>query len=68
MAKDINFTKALARLEEIVNKLEIQDLDLEESVKLLAEGLTLHKKCQDKLKTAQSKINRLLSEKGGDLK
>lgn len=68
MTKDINFTKALARLEEIVNKLESQELDLEESVKLLAEGLALHKKCQDKLKSTQSKINRLLSEKGGELK
>ena len=68
MAKDFNFTKALSRLEEIVQKLEKQDLDLEESVNLLAEGLTLHKKCQDQLKHAQSKIDKLLSVKGGGLK
>lgn len=68
MAKDINFTKALARLEEIASKLENQELDLEESVRLLAEGLALHKKCQEKLESAQSKIDKLLSIKGGDLK
>ncbi|EKD57681.1 MAG: hypothetical protein ACD_57C00190G0003 [uncultured bacterium] len=68
MSKDINFTKALSRLEEIVSKLESQELDLEESVQLLAEGLALHKKCQDKLGVAQDKIDKLLSVKGGDLK
>jgi len=68
MTKDLNFTKALSRLEEIVQKLESLDLDLEESVAFLAEGLTLHKKCQDQLKHAQSKIDKLLSVKGGDLK
>ncbi len=62
MTRDINFSKALVRLEEIVQKLESQELDLEESVDLLAEGLILHKKCQDKLKQAQSKIDKLLKE------
>jgi len=68
MTKDLNFTKALSRLEEIVQKLENQDLDLEETVSLLAEGLALHKKCQDQLKHAQNKIDKLLLVKGGDLK
>jgi len=63
MAKDLNFKKAIERLEEIVEKLESQDLDLEEAVDLLAEGIELHKKCQDKLKSAQTKINKLLEEK-----
>lgn len=63
MAKDLNFKKAIDRLEEIVEKLESQDLDLEEAVELLAEGIELHKKCQDKLKSAQVKINKLLTEK-----
>lgn len=63
MTKDLNFKKAISRLEEIVEKLESQDLDLEESVELLAEGIELHKKCQDKLKSAQIKIDKLLEEK-----
>ena len=63
MTKDLNFKKAIQRLEEIVEKLESQDLDLEEAVELLAEGIELHKKCQEKLKSAQVKINKLLEEK-----
>ncbi|OGD92929.1 exodeoxyribonuclease VII small subunit [Candidatus Curtissbacteria bacterium RIFCSPHIGHO2_01_FULL_41_44] len=62
MTKDINFAKALARLEGIVEKLEGQNLDLEEAVDLLTEGVALHKKCQEKLKSAQSKIDKLLEE------
>ena len=60
MKKDVSFAKALARLEEIVEKLESQDVDLEEQVELLTEGVTLHKICQDKLKNAQTKIDKLL--------
>ena len=60
MTKDLNFKKSINRLEEIVEKLESQDLDLEEAVDLLAEGIELHKKCQEKLKSAQVKINKLL--------
>ena len=63
MTKDLNFKKSINRLEEIVEKLESQDLDLEEAVDLLAEGIELHKKCQEKLKSAQVKINKLLEEK-----
>lgn len=60
--KELSFAKALERLEEIVAKLESQDVDLEQQVDLLAEGVALHKHCQDKLKIAQDKIDKLLSE------
>lgn len=63
MTKDLSFKKAVQRLEEIVEKLESHDLDLEEAVEFLAEGIELHKKCQEKLKSAQVKINKLLEEK-----
>lgn len=62
MAKDITFAQALKRLEEIVEKLEAQSTDLEESLKLLTEGLQLHKLCQDKLKNAQIKIDKIIKE------
>lgn len=60
--KDISFAKALLRLEQIVQKLETEDVDLEEQVDLLVEGIALHKKCQEKLKIAQIKIDKLLAE------
>lgn len=62
MTKDLKFTQAISRLEEIVKKLESEDLDLEEVVVLLSEGIELHKKCQEKLKKAQGKINTLLKD------
>lgn len=63
MAKsELNFTQALSRLEEIVEKLESPDLDLEESLKLLDEGVKLHKLCKSKLTEANSKITTILKE------
>lgn len=59
---DLNFTQALSRLEEIVEKLESPDLDLEESLKLLDEGVKLHKLAKAKLTEANSKITTILKE------
>jgi len=63
MSKDLSFSKALKRLEEIVKKLESQDLELEEAVSLLTEGIALHKKCQERLSGAKSKVDKLLTIK-----
>ncbi len=59
MSQVITFAKALQRLEEIVEKLESQDVELEEGVKLLSEGLKLHKLCEQKLKGAEAQIKKL---------
>ena len=64
--KTANFTQALARLEEIVEKLESPDLDLEEGLKLLEEGVALHKLCKNKLTAANTKISDIL--KDGNIK
>lgn len=60
--KSPNFTQTLARLEEIVDKLESPDLDLEEGLKLLEEGVLLHKLCKNKLTAANAKITDILKE------
>ncbi|OGE04516.1 exodeoxyribonuclease VII small subunit [Candidatus Curtissbacteria bacterium RIFCSPLOWO2_01_FULL_41_18] len=65
MTKDpgtLSFSKALHRLEEIINKLEDPNLDLEEGLKLLEEGVRLHKSCKDKLTQANVKITKILKE------
>lgn len=64
---DINFTQALKRLEEIVAKLEEPDLDLEDGLKLLEEGVRLHKLCKNKLTDANDKISTILKESSSDL-
>ena len=56
----LNFTQALKRLEEILVKLESPDLDLEEGLRLLEEGVKLHKLCKEKLTEANVKITKIL--------
>lgn len=62
VVQEINFSKSLARLEEIVIKLEEPDLDLEVGLKLLEEGVRLHKECKQKLTSASAKITTILKE------
>lgn len=65
MAKIVNnlsFSKALSRLEEIVEKLEDPALDLEDGLRLLEEGVKLHKYCKSKLTEANAKITTILKE------
>lgn len=64
LATTINFTQAIKRLEEIVGKLESPDLDLEEGLKLLEEGVKLHKLCREKLTQANAKITTILKDEG----
>ncbi len=59
---EFSFTHSLKRLEEIVEKLEDPDLDLEDGLKLLEEGVKLHKICKEKLTEANQKISTILKE------
>ena len=45
------------KLEEIVKKLELGDISLDESVKLYEEGVTLYKSLEKTLKEYEGKIN-----------
>lgn len=58
----LTFTKALARLEEIVQKLDSPDLQLEEGLQLLEEGVSLHRFCRAQLTQTEVKIKKLLKE------
>lgn len=50
------FELALTRLEEIVAKLEKENVGLDESVALFKEGKLLAQRCEGLLKTAQQSI------------
>jgi exodeoxyribonuclease VII small subunit len=54
------FEQAMARLGQIVDKLEDGDLPLEESLTLFEEGVKLSKITQTKLDQAQHKVEQLL--------
>ena len=62
------FETAMARLEEIVQKLEQGDLPLEQSLKLFEEGIRLSRICNKRLEEAERKVEILLKDKAGSLK
>ena len=55
----IDFEKSLARLQEIVDKIEKETLPLEESIKLYEEGKKLISVLEKTLKEAETKIAEL---------
>ena len=57
-----NFETNLARLEEISNLLESQEIGLEEAISLFEEGVILSKSCATALKKAELKITELTKE------
>lgn len=61
--KKINYEKAVARLEEITDKLENGNLPLEEMMKLYEEGTALAAQCSKILDEAQLKITELSAGK-----
>jgi exodeoxyribonuclease VII small subunit len=56
------FEKALARLEEIVQKLEEGDMTLEDSLKAFEEGIKLSRFLARKLDEAERKVETLLAD------
>ena len=54
--KQISYEKAIERLEEIVEKLNSNEISLDESLLLFEEGTKLTKDCQDMLENAKQKI------------
>ncbi len=63
----LKFEAALARLEEIVEKLESGELDLESSITVFQEGITLSLFCQKELQKAEGKIQQLVESMNGEL-
>ena len=54
----------MAELDEIVHKLENGQIPLEEAVKTYEKGMELKKICEEKLKTAEMKIEKLTLKDG----
>ena len=60
--KENNFEGALNRLEEISDLLENEDTPLEDSIKLFEEGIELKEFCEEKLKSAKLKIDKIVKK------
>ena len=64
MPQKITFEQAMTELDEIVRKLENGQIPLEEAIKTYEHGMELKKICEEKLKSAEMKIEKL-TLKGG---
>ncbi|AIM15556.1 MULTISPECIES: exodeoxyribonuclease VII small subunit [Neobacillus] len=62
--KNITFEEAMAKLEQIVEKLEEGDIPLEEAIIYYKEGMELSKLCHDKLKSAEKQLTQIITEDG----
>jgi len=58
------FEEKLTQLKEIVSGIESGDLNLDESLKKFEDGLRLSKECQDILKGAEVKVEKLVKKSG----
>ena len=64
MSMEMTFEQKMARLEEIVSKLEKGDAQLGDSLKLFEEGTRLVSACRDELDKAEQQVVKLM--KGSD--
>ena len=60
--KQTDFESSLKALESIVERLEDENINLEDSVKSFEEGNNLVKECQKQLQEAELKIKTLLDD------
>lgn len=65
--KKPDFERSLARLEEIVRKLENANISLDEAMRLFEEGVQLSRECQKQLEEAEGKVEILLKKADGQL-
>ena len=57
-----NFEASLKQLEAIVDKMENQELSLEQALSQFEEGIGLTKQCQKALAQAKQKVEKLIDE------
>jgi exodeoxyribonuclease VII small subunit len=62
MSQTQTFEKNLEQLTDIIQKMEQQDVGLEESLKLYEQGVQLTRKCQKIIDDAEKKIEQLMEK------
>ncbi len=62
--KELSFEESLNNLEEIVKKLEVGDVPLDEAINEFNKAMKLAKSCDEKLKNAEEAISKLVNKDG----
>jgi len=63
-----DFGAELARLEEIVRRLEGEDLDLDDALQLFEDGVERLRRARAELAAAEARVRQVLAERGGGLR
>jgi exodeoxyribonuclease VII small subunit len=63
--KPLTFEKALAELEQIVQRLERGDVPLEESVAIYERGEALKRRCEELLRQAEARVEKITLDASG---
>ncbi len=64
----LDFEASLKRLEEIVRRLEEEQVPLEESLALFTEGKKLAKACETELQKVENRVRQLIEDAQGEIK
>ncbi|MFT6556894.1 exodeoxyribonuclease VII small subunit [Sneathiella sp.] len=60
----LSFEAALKELEQIVEKLDSGNVDLDQSIEIYTRGSLLKQHCDDKLRSAQERVDKIVSQNG----
>jgi exodeoxyribonuclease VII small subunit len=63
-----SIAEELARLEEIVRRLEAEEVELDAALALFEEGVARLRAARERLGAAELKVQKVLEEAGGDLR
>ncbi|MGI3169603.1 exodeoxyribonuclease VII small subunit [Pseudooceanicola sp. C21-150M6] len=61
----MSFEEAMRELEAVVGKLERGDVPLEQSIALYERGAALKKRCEDRLRAAEEKVEAITADADG---
>ncbi len=64
MEKKEKFEDKIKELEQIINDLESDNIDLDDSIDKYTKAMKLVKECDEKLKNAEEQVNKIVSENG----
>lgn len=64
MEKEKKFEEKMKYLETIVNELESGEIDLDSSIEKYTQAMKLVKECDEKLKTVEEQVNKIVTENG----
>jgi len=67
MSRKISIEKNIKRMEEIVDKLENEELDVEKALSLFEEGIGISQKCHKRLGELEKRVRLLTKDSRGDL-